>query len=226
MTALLSQFFTENIWILVRKKNLDRKSCQMTACFRVFSMKRSDAKENREKTCEMTALFSWVFHRIDMNYDAKTIFWMTVFLLSRSYSTKLSDASKKKEEKTCQMTAFLAYVFFFETIRCKRRSWKEIWSNGRIIFVFFSLNRSDHWWENSSIDNSMSNKEFSWFQSYLPSDFDIYFWSKLTEDLNSNCTSNQQHGMSSNISKLLPPTPKWKGGLYFDYSLDDPWKNI
>ena len=99
MTALFSQFFTEKIWILVRKKNLDRKSCQMTACFRVFSMKRSDAKENREKTCEMTALFSWVFHRIDMNYDAKTIFWMTVFLLSRSYSTKLSDASKQKKNK-------------------------------------------------------------------------------------------------------------------------------
>ena len=44
------------------------------------------------------------------------------------------------------------------------------------------------------------------------------------EDLNSNCKVNQQPGMNSNISKLLQTTQRWKGGLHFDDSLDDPWK--
>lgn len=32
--------------------------------------------------------------------------------------------------------------------------------------------------------------------------------------------------MNSNISKLVQASQQWKGGLYFDYSLDDPWKKI
>ena len=91
-----------------------------------------------------------------------------------------------------------------------------MWNDSNI-FAVFSLK----WFD----EKTRQLKTAAVFQSYfLPNDFDIYFWSKLMEDLNSNCKLNQQPGMNSNISKLLQATQQWKGGLYFDYSFCDPWK--
>ena len=166
--------------------------------------------EKIEKNRQMTALFSSFFtENVWQKKKRKLIQWQ---LWCQFFSETIK----------CLRKWQLFYSWFFiETIRCTKKKIlsKEILWNDSIIFAVFSLK----WFDEKTRQLTTA----AVFQSYfLPNDFDIYFWSKLRVDLNSNCKPNRQHGMNSNISKLLQTTHQWIGGLYFDYSLGDPWRKI
>ena len=92
-------------------------------------------------------------------------------------------------------------------------------TNSRNDGTYYFCCFSQKWFDEKSRKNSTTAAVF---QSYfLPNDFDIYFWSKLMEDLNSNCKLNRQPDMRWNISKLLQSTTQqWRE------KCEDPWKII
>ena len=122
----------------------------------------------------------------------------------------------KKKRKTYQTTA-LFFKFFQWNNQMQKKTENNLVKWQKHYFRVFSLK-----WTDVKTEKSRRKQQ----RYFLPSDFDIYFWSKLMEDLNSNCKPNRQPDMSSNISKLLQTRHQWIGGLYFDYSFDDPWTQI